>query len=71
METMRVPKILRKTLSKVVSRKLTNQFRFGVPITFDQVDVSSSDDVTTLKLNVEVSLRNEDIPKLLKELGIM
>ena len=71
METMRVPKILRKTLSKVVSHKLTNQFGFGVPITFDQVDVSSSDDVTTLKLNVEVSLRNEDIPKLLKELGIM
>lgn len=71
METMKVPSTLLKFASKIASNKFMKRFGCAIPTTINKLETVTFDEVTKVKVDAELTIRNCDIPKVLKELGIM
>ena len=71
METMKVPNIMLKVLSKIIGKKITDKTGTKVAVDLSQLDVISGDNATTVGIHLTVTAENSEIPKMLKQLGIM
>lgn len=71
MESMRVPSVILKIFSKIIEKKIMDETATMVAVNLSEMEVISGDNATTMGIHITLTARNEDIPKLVKKLGIM
>lgn len=59
---------LKKIVARVIKRSIKKKFGCDVNISFDQLDIVSSEDATTIQLNGKMTLLNKDFDYLMKNL---
>lgn len=59
---------LKKIVARVIKRSIKKKFGCDVNISFDQLDIVSSEDSTTIQLNGKMTLLNKDFDYLMKNL---
>ena len=59
---------LKKIVARVIKRSIKKKFGCDVNISFDQLDIVSSEEATTIQLNGKMTLLNKDFDYLMKNL---
>jgi hypothetical protein len=73
MDEMRVKlssKFMRNIVSKLMAKMIYKKFGYKVDIRLDELDVKVIDGDTTVKLNVEARLKNEEFTKIMKSIEL-
>ena len=73
MDEMRVKlstKFMRNIVSKLITRMIYKKFGYKVDIRLDELDVNVVNGDTTVKLNVEAKLKNEEFNKIMKSIDL-
>ena len=61
---------MKKVVSKLIARTVYKKYGYKVDIRIDDLDVWMLNGDTTVKLNVEAKLKNEEFTKIVKEIGL-